>query len=144
MPQKVNFIPAISPNMQDISTQADVMQLVNTFYDKVKKDDTIGFIFNETIGDHWHMHLPQMYKFWDMVLLGRPGYEGYPTKKHTALDRKIPLQQGHFDRWLELWNETVDALFAGDIAKQAKDKAKLMADLIMIKITDDRKGTLIQ
>jgi hemoglobin len=130
--------------MQDIQTQAHVKQLIDTFYSKVKKDVTIGFIFNDIIGDNWNQHLPKMYQFWDMVLLSKPGYEGYPTKKHTDIDRKIPLQKEHFDQWLLLWNETIDSLFKGTVATQAKEKAQLMANLISIKVDEGRKGNLIQ
>ena len=130
--------------MHDISTQADVMLLINTFYDKVKKDDTIGPIFKEIIGDDWSHHLPTMYKFWDMVLLSKPGYEGYPTKKHTEIDRRIPLQKEHFDRWIALWDETIDHLFTGNVAMQAKEKAKLMSNLISVKVEDSRQSGHIQ
>ncbi|MBK9176992.1 MAG: hypothetical protein IPM46_11810 [Flavobacteriales bacterium] len=30
---------------------------------------------------------------------------------HIVLSRRIPMQQAHFDRWLELWQRTVDELF---------------------------------
>jgi hemoglobin len=130
--------------MYDIQSQGDVMLLINTFYDKVKKDDTIGSIFKEIIGDDWSHHLPVMYKFWDMVLLSKPGYEGYPTKKHTEIDRRIPLQKEHFDRWIALWDETIDHLFIGNVAMQAKEKAKLMSNLISIKVADSRQSGHIQ
>lgn len=39
--------------LQDISTFEDIKLLVNTFYDKVQKDDFIGPIFNEKIGHRW-------------------------------------------------------------------------------------------
>ena len=120
--------------MQDIKNPADVKLLIDTFYDKVKQDDTIGFIFNNIIGENWGYHLPTMYKFWNMALLGMSGYEGYPTRKHTDIDKKIPLKKEHFDRWIYLWNETIDSLFRGEIAKQAKDKAKLMANLISTEV----------
>ncbi len=31
----------------DITNRMDIEQLINAFYDKVKKDDVIGFIFND-------------------------------------------------------------------------------------------------
>ena len=130
--------------MHDIQNEGDIKILIDTFYGKVRKDNTIGFIFNELIGDNWDHHLPQMYKFWNMVLLSQPGYVGSPTKKHVEVDRKIPLQPQHFERWLSLWNDTVDSLFHGEIALQAKEKAKLMANLISIKVEDGRKEGFIQ
>ncbi len=130
--------------MNDIQGRADIELLINSFYDKVKKDDKIGFIFNEIIGDDWSHHLPIMYAFWDMVLFTTPGYAGNPTRKHVDLSRKIPLHKEHFDRWLELWNETVDALFAGEKADEAKNRAMLMANLINMKTDMAADGTLIQ
>ena len=130
--------------MRDLQNEADVMLLVNTFYDKVKKDETLGPVFDHIIGSNWDHHLPTMYKFWNMVLLSKAGYEGYPTKKHMEVNRKIPLHQVHFDRWLELWNETANTLFKGETAKQATEKAKLMGELIRIKVEDSNKGHAIQ
>jgi len=130
--------------MKDITTTADVELLINTFYDKVKKDDTIGYIFNEVIGRDWSHHLPVMYKFWNMVLLTIPGYEGYPTRKHVEVNKQTPLKKEHFDRWLLLWDNTIDHLFKGEIADQAKTKAQLMANLIHIKIEESAKEGFIQ
>jgi len=128
----------------DITNKADIEVLINFFYDKVKKDEKIGFIFNKIIGSDWSHHLPLMYDFWNMVLFSQPGYAGNPTRKHVEIDKKIPLQKEHFDRWLELWNETVDNLFIGEIANEAKNRASLMANLISIKVEMGRDGNLVQ
>ena len=129
---------------RDIQNKADIETLINAFYDKVRKDETIGYIFNETIGDDWSHHLPVMYHFWNMVLFSQPGYGGNPTRAHVDLDKKTPLKKEHFDRWLVLWNETTDELFAGENAGQAKNRAMLMANLISIKVEMSRDGKLIQ
>jgi hemoglobin len=119
---------------KDIENRQNIELLVNTFYDNVRKDDTIGYIFDQVIGDDWSHHLPIMYRFWESVLLSKPGYMGNPVKKHMDLDKRIPLEQKHFDRWLALWHQTVDELFAGEIADMAKNKGSLMANLIQIKV----------
>ena len=128
----------------DIKDKGDIEILVNFFYDKVKKDDKIGFIFNKVIGSDWSRHLPVMYDFWNMVLFSKPGYGGNPTRAHVDLDKKIQLQKEHFDHWLLLWNETVDNLFQGEVANEAKNRAMLMANLISIKVEMGRDGKLIQ
>jgi hemoglobin len=38
----------------------------------------------------------------------------------------MPLQKQHFDRWLALFNETIDELFQGDLAQQAKQRAAVI------------------
>lgn len=126
--------------MNDITNRTDIEQLINTFYDRVRKDEVIGYIFNTAIGNDWSHHLPIMYQFWDMVLFSAPGYAGSPVRKHTDLDKRMPIEKRHFDRWLELWNETIDSLFAGEIADMAKNKASLMANLIHMKVEMSREG----
>ena len=37
------------------------------------------------------------------------------------------LREGHFQRWLVLWRETVDELFAGERAELAKAHAQRVA-----------------
>lgn len=128
---------------KDIETRADIELLINTFYEAVKEDEKIGFIFTEIIGADWSHHLPVMYSFWESVLLSKPGYVGNPIKKHIDLDKKIPLEQSHFDRWLQLWNETVDDLYEGEIAALAENRATLMANLIHMKVNMAKGGKLI-
>ena len=40
--------------------------------------------------------------------------------KHADVHLKVGLRRGHFERWLQLWFGTVDELFAGERADQAK------------------------
>ena len=111
-------------NNTDITNTTDIELLINTFYNKVRKDDTIGFIFNDIIGDDWSRHLPIMYQFWTTVLLGKAGYTGNPVRKHIEVDSKIELKSDHYERWLTLWEETIDHLYVGNIADNAKAKAQ--------------------
>ncbi len=57
-----------------------------------------------------------MYDFWGSVLLGTNAYKGNPMIKHIQLNEKTPLQVAHFQRWLRLWEETVNECFEGEIA----------------------------
>ena len=54
--------------------------------------------------------------------------------KHLELHQLKSLQKEHFDQWLKLFNETVDDLFEGEKAKQAKDRALSLATIIKMKI----------
>ncbi|OSZ79506.1 hypothetical protein CAP35_15030 [Chitinophagaceae bacterium IBVUCB1] len=130
--------------MPDIQNLQDIQQLVDSFYDTVKKDVIIGHIFHRIIGDDWSKHLPIMYSFWNTVLLGEAGYTGNPVRKHIALDKQIRLEEVHYTRWLQLWTATVDDLYAGEIAERAKERAKMMLQLISMKVTWAREGKAIQ
>ena len=129
---------------KDISDEQDIKILVDSFYDKVKKDDTIGYIFQSIIGDDWSHHLPIMYTFWGTILLHKEGYKGNVIKKHIDIDKKIPLQKEHYDQWVHLWTNTVDDLFEGETASEAKNRALLMIHLISMKVEWSRLGNSIQ
>jgi hemoglobin len=60
-------------------------------------------------------------------LLGLPGYQGNPFRAHALVHAKRKFTPAHFERWLTLWNETVDELFAGPRAELAKAHALRVA-----------------
>jgi hemoglobin len=119
---------------KDITNSSDIQQLVDTFYKLVIRDDVIGYFFTSIVKLDFDHHLPILYSFWETVLLGEPSYKGNPVAKHVALHQKEPLKEYQFDRWLALWNATVDELFEGPIASQAKTKADTMKQLMLAKI----------
>ncbi len=130
--------------MHDIESREDVMKLVDTFYERVKVDPVIKHFFTEVIDIDWQEHMPTMYDFWESMLLGRMSYRGNVMSKHIALDQKSPLQKEHFDRWLTRWIETVDMLFVGDRAEEAKKRAKMTAPLMQYKVEQSRNQHFIQ
>lgn len=126
---------------QDINTRNDIEALVSRFYDKVRNDDTIGFIFNDIAQVNWDEHLPVMFDFWEMVLLGSGGYKGDTMTSHILLSTKIELKPLHFERWLKLFDETLDENFSGPKANEAKDRAKNIANLISFRISQSTTKT---
>jgi hemoglobin len=110
----------------DISTSADVKTLIDSFYEKVKADEVIGYIFNDIAKVDWPHHLPRMYAFWEFLLLGKDTYQGNPMEVHQKLHRMVPLTEDHFDRWLKLFHETVDEHFEGLVAQDAKTRSGLI------------------
>lgn len=115
----------------DISNIEDVRLLVDSFYGKVREDRLIGPIFIGAIGDHWPAHLDKMYRFWQTVLLEEHTYFGSPFAPHA----RMPLEGRHFESWLGLWHATVDELFEGPKAEEAKWRAGKMAEMFLSKIT---------
>lgn len=124
---------------KDILTLGDIKRLVDHFYDKVRKDDLLSDVFNEKIGDRWSQHLEKMYRFWQTVLLDEHTYFGSPFLPHA----KLPVESIHFERWLHLFNETVDALFEGEKATKAKWQGQRMAEMFHSKIQYSKKNPAI-
>lgn len=119
----------------DILTIDDVKLLVNNFYDKVRADELLGPIFNERIRDRWPAHLEKMYRFWQTVLLGEHTYDGTPFPPHA----RLPVGHEHFSKWMELFMASVDELFSGNTAEEARWRAGKMAELFEMKIEHYRK-----
>lgn len=115
---------------QDISSLGDIKLLVNTFYAKVQDDDLIGPIFNQKMLGRWPEHLEKMYRFWQTILLEEHTYSGSPFPPH----KQLPIDQAHFDRWMEIFTSTVDFLFIGKLAEEAKVRAANMAYMFNYKI----------
>jgi len=111
----------------DIETSEDIKLLIDTFYGKVREDEVIGYIFNDIANVDWPKHLPKMYAFWGFLLLGLDTYQGNPLEPHRKLNEKIRLKGDHFDRWILLFHQTVDELFGGKNATEAKHRAHLIA-----------------
>jgi hemoglobin len=117
----------------DIRDRADIIRLINSFYEKVKKDETIGYIFNDIAKVDWDHHLPIMYDFWEGVIFQTGNYEGNPMRVHLNLNERTPLKAAHFARWKLLFIETVNELFEGDKAELARQRAVSIATMMEIK-----------
>ena len=119
----------------DIKGLEDIIPFVDGFYSKVQQDELIGPVFNNVITD-WGPHLEKMYKFWNAALFGISGFKGNPFAKHAPL----PIETKHFDRWLTLFNETIDSYFEGEMAFDAKKRAGLMATMFLNRLQDMKGG----
>lgn len=111
----------------DVETYADCERLVRAFYAKAMTDPIIGWLFTDVARLDLEAHVPQITAFWETVLLGTRSYGGTPFEPHARLHAQANLRAGHFGRWLALWTETVDELFAGEHAEMAKVHALRVA-----------------
>jgi hemoglobin len=118
----------------DLLGRAEIEQLVNEFYQRVKQDDLLGFIFEDVAKTDWSMHLPKMYAFWETVIFGTGGFRGNPLAAHAKLTAMTTMGREQFDRWLHIFQTTVDDLFAGEKAEHIKRAAQDMANVIYSRI----------
>lgn len=117
----------------DIANRTDIEKLVNVFYEKVKIDAKIGYLFTEVAKVNWEFHLPKMYDFWENVMFFTGNYEGNPMLKHKELHGKSPMNKEHFEHWNLLFAETVDNLFTGEKAEEIKQRAINISAAMMYK-----------
>jgi hemoglobin len=89
----------------------------------VEEDERLGYIFNDYAQVDWDTHLPKMVDFWSNLLFRTRRYNGRPMRKHMPL----PIRRLDFERWLNLFEETIDELYKGEVAEYAKEMAQKIA-----------------
>ncbi|MEF3079479.1 group III truncated hemoglobin [Winogradskyella poriferorum] len=123
----------------DLKNREDVYLLVSTFYAKVRENKALGPFFNETIKD-WDAHLEHLTTFWESSLFLKTRYYGNPLEAHVKVDaaHNHSIKNEHFGLWLNLWYQTIDELFEGDYAENAKRRARKMGTFLYLKIFEAR------
>ncbi|SDR87779.1 hemoglobin [Maribacter dokdonensis] len=127
--------------MTKITNRDDVSLLVHTFYDKIRQHELLGPIFNGHISEEqWPAHLSKLTDFWESNLFGVRTFRGSPSKAHVNVDKNLnhTISQNHFAQWLQLWFETIDELFEGELADRAKEMARRMSTGQYIHIWQNR------
>ena len=106
-----------------------IERLVRGFYAKVREDAVLGPVFESRIKD-WEPHLAQMCAFWSSVALMTGRYHGTPMAKHLPL----PVDGGHFDRWLALFEETAHEICPGEAEAHFVERARRIAQSLELGI----------
>ncbi len=110
-------------------TDSQIEDLVSTFYARIRKDPELGPIFERVIGDDWGPHLKTMCDFWSSVMNTTGRYKGRPIPAHVKL---TGIEPRHFARWLALFGETADELFAPALAQAFLARAEKIAASLML------------
>ncbi|MGJ8593163.1 MAG: group III truncated hemoglobin [Aquaticitalea sp.] len=129
---------------QDIKNRDDVFLLVSEFYKKVRQDTVLGPFFNEVITD-WEAHIDRLTTFWETSLFMtkklEKKYIGNPLAVHVKVDKENnnSITELHFGIWLNLWFQTLDELFQGEIVENAKRRARKMGTFMYMSIFQARQ-----
>lgn len=114
-----------------------IESLVRSFYARIRDDDLLGPIFESRIRD-WEPHLQRMCAFWSSVVLSSGLYHGQPMRMHLPL----PVEARHFDRWLDLFEQTARDLFSERIAVEFMERARRIATSLELGIASSH-GVLL-
>lgn len=123
--------------MPDIVDRRDLDHLLRAFYDEVFDDALLRPIFVDVAHMDLEAHLPVLGDFWEKVLFDSAVYRGGAMEVHRRLHRRVPLTVDHFDRWVQLWTQAVDAAFEGPTAERAKGHAARIAVAIRRNLPPD-------
>jgi hemoglobin len=118
--------------------EAMIESLVHRFYAKIREDALLGPVFESRIED-WDLHLARMCAFWSSVALLTGRYHGSPVAKHLPL----PVDAVHFDRWLALFEETVQETCPPAAREHFMERARRIAESLELGIAG-KAGTLLK
>ena len=135
--------PITPPPARDLRGPDDVAEMVRRFYRDVAQDDLLGPMFNDVARVDWSEHLPKLTAFWCRALFGTPGYAGNPYRAHQLVHAQRAFTAAHFERWLDLFFDTVDLGWAGPNADKAKALASSVARVHCAQLVDGSRAPLI-
>lgn len=124
--------------MPDIAGRADLEMLLRAFYARALHDPLLRPIFVDVAHMDLEAHLPVITDFWQKVLWNEGVYTGRTMRVHRQLHARAPLSQAHFDRWLQLWGDTLAELFSGPVADQALGHARRIASVMVRQLHEPR------
>lgn len=126
--------PLINPGIAHPAVDdASIGLLVRTFYGRARLDPVIGPVFEAAVAD-WDDHIEKITDFWSGVMLRTGRYHGRPMRPHLMLN----LEPEHFDRWLQLFEETVREICPEDVAEAFLVRARRIADSFELAIGSQR------
>jgi hemoglobin len=103
-------------------SEAMIAELVEKFYGRVRQDALLGPVFAAV--QDWDAHLARLRDFWSSVVLTTGRYHGQPMRAHLPLS----LIGNHFDRWLDLFEQSAREVCPPAAAAHFIDKARRIAD----------------
>jgi hemoglobin len=113
-------------------TDALITELVDTFYERVRRDPLLAPVFARVTD--WDEHLAKLRAFWSSVVLMSGRYHGQPMQAHFPLS----IEPKHFDRWLALFEQTVSEVCPPAAATVFMEKARRIADSFEIALAGRR------
>ncbi len=120
--------------MKDLETRTDIETLMVNFYGKALLDDVVGFFFTDVIPLDMDIHIPRITDFWETVIFEKSSYQGNVFGVHEHIHTLSIFKDEHFFRWIKLFRESVDALYAGSNAEKIKQRAESIATVMRIKL----------
>ena len=111
-------------------TKENLNKLVVSFYTNVLKDDLIGPIFKDILGedmksDKWQAHIELLTNFWASIALGDFTYNGNPFAPHIQFRDRLSIKA--FEQWMKIFFVTLNTIYEPQIAQQFLARSKNIA-----------------
>ena len=119
---------------KDIENRQDLEALMVSFYSIAIADDVIGHYFTKIIPLDLDKHIPVIVNFWETVIFDKAAYRGNVFGVHEHIHTLSIFEDKHFERWVILFKQSVDELYAGENAEKIKQRAESIATVMRIKL----------
>ena len=113
-------------------TEASIRRLIPAFYTRVRRDPTLGPIFDGIIGDRWPAHIETVISFWLYVTRLDRRYNA--RNFNPAHIKHAVIRADLIPRWLTLFRETSQELCPPESATALVDIARRMAASLEISL----------
>ncbi|MEM1404086.1 MAG: group III truncated hemoglobin [Pseudomonadota bacterium] len=100
---------------------------IDRFYARVFKDPLLAPVFLAQAGIDPAVHIPHIKAYWRKMLLGDPAYRRHMMQKHRDLHQAGPLTQQHYDRWLSLFERSLDESAPSELIDRARTLGRRVA-----------------
>ena len=111
----------------DLDTRENVELFVDCFYEQVLTDDELAPIFLDVAQVDLEVHLPHIKNYWCKLLLKDKVYHRHTMNIHRQLHAQRTLEPADFERWLDLFCQTLDRSFTGPYSERARSIAGAIA-----------------
>jgi hemoglobin len=111
----------------DLDSKQEIARFIDAFYAKVLRDQRLAPLFIEVAEIKLDVHLGHIRQYWEKLLLGETDYRRHTMNIHRALHVEHPLEPADFERWLLLFQETIDERYGGPKAERAVQVAQHIA-----------------
>ncbi|WP_397447270.1 group III truncated hemoglobin [Polaribacter sp. R77954] len=125
---KDNFKP-------DISSRADIKQIITRFYDKLLNDEKMLPFFQEIVQkNQLEQHLEIITDFWNDILFDTLTYTNNVMQKHVDVNVLVSFNKAHFSIWVSYFIDTINTLFYGENSERMKSRAQSIATVMQLKM----------
>ncbi|WOJ96210.1 group III truncated hemoglobin [Congregibacter brevis] len=108
-------------------TSQQIDQFVDAFYERVLADPLLAPMFLEVARINLAEHLPRIKAYWRKMLLGHSDYRRHMMQKHREVDAIKHMTPEHYERWLSLFEDTLEKQPLGTSSERAFTLARRVA-----------------
>ncbi len=106
---------------RDLDDRIEIAEFVTRFYRDIAQDEPFHHYFHTLARVDWHAHVLELTDFWTGLLLGDDHQDADEViESHRWLHDAQPFDEALFERWLEIFDTTIDSGWAGPMAQAAR------------------------